>query len=246
MTGKPRYHAGLPRRIVPAATQVTTMETPKIRVLIADDQPVLSSGLQLLLDAEPDLSVVGVTASAADAIERLATGGVDVVLFDLAMPGAGVSGLRTLLAASPRAKVVVLTFMANRPYIETAIRLGALGYLTKRAPLDELIAAIRAAMAGKVFVERALGYQAPARLGPAPSDRLEALSPRELQVLGQIARGHTNREIAERLDVSVKTIEGYRARILHKLGVRTRADLVAYAMLAGLLPMGPAAVLDED
>lgn len=217
---------------------------PKIRVLIADDQPVLSSGLRMLLDAQDDLVVVGIAASAAEAARRIDE--VDVVLFDLAMRGGGIPGLRAIVEGKPRAKLIVLTSFANRAYIETALRLGAVGYLTKRSAPDELVAAIRAVNGGKTVVEAALGYRAPARTAPAPSDRLDTLSPRELQVLGLLARGHTNREIAERLDVSVKTIEGYRARILQKLGVRARADLVAYAMLAGLLPMGPAFELDEE
>lgn len=226
--------------------EMSKVSMPKIRVLIADDQPVLGSGMRVLLEAQADLAVVGVASNASDANAHLAGDAADVVLFDLAIPGGGIQGLRTLLGAG-RAKVIVLTFFANRTYIETALRLGAAGYLTKRATLEELIAAIRAVMSGKIYVERSLGYRASTRALPSPSsDRLGALSPRELQVLELIARGHTNREIAERLDVSVKTIEGYRARVLEKLGVRTRADLVAYAMLARLLPMGPASGLEDE
>lgn len=217
----------------------------KIRVLIVDDQPVLGSGLRFLLDVHADVAVVAVATSAAEAAERVAAGGVDVILFDLAIPGGGVQGLRELLARNPRARVVILTFFANRTYIEISLRLGAVGYLTKRAPFDDVVSAIKAAVAGRRFVDRTLGYRIPATLHPTPPDRLEALSPRELQVLGQIARGHTNREIAEHLDVSVKTVEGYRARVIQKLGTRTRAELVAYAMVAGILPIGFSTDLDE-
>lgn len=216
----------------------------RIRVLIADDHPVYSSGLRLLLDRQPDFEVVGTSTTGAEALQRAGEGGVDVMLFDLGIAGGGIPVLRALVAHRS-VRVIVVSFLDNRAYVETALRIGAAGYFTKRAGADEVFDAIRAVAAGGVVVEAALRYRRPTQSSPPPPDRLEALSPRELQVLGLIGHGHTNREIAERLAVSVKTIEGYRARLLEKLGARTRADLVAYAMLAGLLPMTPTG-LDED
>jgi DNA-binding NarL/FixJ family response regulator len=215
----------------------------RIRVLIAVDHAVLGSGLRLLLGEQPDLEVVAIAATVPEAIQQVAK--ADVALFDLAMPGGGIQGLSALIGVDGT-RVITLAPFANRAYIEAALRLGAAGYLTQRAEPEELITAIRAVSAGGTYVERALAYRGPARSGPAPADRLQALSPRELQVLELIARGHTNREIGERLGVSVKTIEGYRARVIEKLGARTRAELVAYAIMAGLLPIALALTTEDE
>ena len=203
---------------------------------------MLRSGLKLILEHEAEMVVTALAETGADAL-RLAEGGeVDVVVFDLAMPGGGLACVRELAARGIR--VVVLTQYQSRAYVEAALREGALGYLGKRATPDEIVAGIRAAMAGTVYVQPGLDYQPTSARGSGPV-AIDTLSPRELQVLGFVVRGHTNREIAEQLEVSVKTIEGYRARMQEKLGARSRAELVEFAMITGLLPIAAAAP-DED
>lgn len=206
-----------------------------IRIVIADDHPVLRAGLKLLLEEEPDMVVTATVATGIDAHREVERGGVDVVVFDLSMPGGGLACLREL-AALRAVRVVVLTQHESRAYIDAALRDGARAYLSKRSTPEEIIAAIRAVVAGNLYVQASLDYH-PTQSRAQGAVAIDSLSPRELQVLGLVVRGHTNREIAEQLDVSVKTIEGYRARVLEKLGARTRAELVEYAMVAGLLPM---------
>lgn len=219
------------------------VDMSRIRILIADDHPVLLEGLKLVLEQYPDLSVVALADTGPKALREVARGHVDVVLFDLSIPGAGFPCLREM-TSHPLVRVIVLTHYEGRAYIEAALRDGARGYLSDRSPPDEIVAAVRAVAAGDIHVHPALDF-APSQGRSAASIPIDALSPRELQVLGLIVHGHTNREIAERLNVSVKTIEGYRARVQEKLGARSRAELVEYAILAGLLPAA-SAPLDDD
>lgn len=214
-----------------------------IRIVIADDHPVFRAGLKLLLEAQPDMVVAATAATGIDARREVDRGGVDVVVFDLSMPGGGLSCLRDL-AANRAVRVVVLTQYESRAYVEAALRDGARAYLSKRSTPEEIIAAIRAVFAGNLHVQPSLDYPPSQHRTQGPL-AIDSLSPRELQVLGLVVRGHTNREIAEQLDVSVKTIEGYRARVLEKLGARTRAELVEYDMIAGLLPMAAEPVEDD-
>lgn len=189
------------------------------------------------------MEVTATVATGLDAQREVEGGEVDVVVFDFSMPGGGLACLREL-AARRNVRVVVLSQYESRAYIDAALRDGARAYLSKRSTPEEIIAAIRAVFAGKLYVQASLDYH-PTQHRTQGAVAIDSLSPRELQVLGLVVRGHTNREIAEQLDVSVKTIEGYRARVLEKLGARTRAELVEYAMIAGLLPLA-AEPLEED
>lgn len=208
----------------------------KIRVLLADDHSVLRSGLKMLINAQSDMEVVGEasnTDEALDAAERLRP---DVVTLDLSMPGGG--GLKFLeqsKLAEMTLRIVVLTMHDDPAYFRGAVSAGATGYVVKTAADSELLTAIRAVHAGRMFVSMPSVRPEDLWTTPSNSEPPSPLSEREQQVLLFLAEGFTNKEIGERLELSVKTIETYRARLTSKLQLRTRADIVRYALDMGLL-----------
>ncbi|RME85306.1 MAG: DNA-binding response regulator [Caldilineae bacterium] len=210
-----------------------------IRLLLADDHAVMRSGLRLLLDAQPDMETVGEAENGFQALTLAKQLNPDVVLLDLTMPG--VSGLRILSELQrllPQPRVLILTMHADEGYLREALRLGADGYVVKSAADQELLTAIRAVMRGEVYVHPSLTRTLLQDILPAPepgADPWDLLSQREQQVIRRVARGFTNREIADALHLSVKTVETYRARAMEKLGFGSRAELVAYAARRGLL-----------
>ena len=215
----------------------------KIRVLIADDHAVLRAGLRLLINAQPDLEVVAEAASAPEVVKQAAAAAPDVVTLDLSMPGgSGVQTIERLRQECPRVRVLVLTMHDDPAYLRAVLAAGGAGYVVKTAADTELLTAIRAVAQGRTFVDLNLsGGQVQAVLGGGGGRRaagLDQLSPREREVLGYLAQGHTHQQIADRLFLSVKTVETYRARIADKLGLRTRADVVRYAVEVGLLGAG--------
>jgi two-component system response regulator NreC len=207
----------------------------KIRVLIVDDHAVLRSGLRMLINAQTDMEVVGEAPATSEALAATREIQPDIVTLDLSMPGGG--GLKFLEQARTeglKARTVVLTMHDDPAYFRSAISAGALGYVVKTAADNELLTAIRAVNDGRLFVSMPGGKQDDllhAQSGTTGS----ALSDREQQVLVYLAEGHTNKEIGERLDLSVKTIETYRSRIASKLQLRSRAEIVRYALDMGLL-----------
>ncbi len=210
-------------------------------ILLADDHAVLRAGLRLLLDAQPDINVVG---EAGDGREALALAGQlqpDLILLDLTMPGlSGMEALPALRQAAPAARILILTMHDDESYLRQALRQGAAGYVLKRAVDAELISAVRAVRRGEIYVHPSLTRSLLEDLLPdspanAPGDPWAALSEREREVLTLVARGHTSAEIADRLSLSVKTVETYRARGMEKLGLRSRAALVQFALAHGLL-----------
>lgn len=206
----------------------------RIRVLVADDFPVVRSGLRRLIDAEPDMAVVGEADDAASALAMTLKTKPDVVLMDLSMPGASVTSLIAEVARrAPEAIVLVLTMHDDPAYARAALENGALGFLTKKASGAQLLQAIRSVFLRRAYVDVDL---ASVLARPASLFRTRKLpSGREREVLKMVALGHTNRETAERLGVGVKSVETYRARVAQKLGLRTRADFVRYGIEAGLL-----------
>jgi two-component system response regulator NreC len=204
-----------------------------IRILIADDHGVLRAGLRALLDAELDMTVVG-EASNGDMALRLARNQrPDVVLLDISMPDAnGIDVTRKLKAAHPTARVLILTVHEDEMLLREAIRAGAAGYIVKRAIESELINAIHAVYRGDLYVHpsmtHALLQKKPPR-GRVNEALVEKLTPREIDVLRLIAQGYTNRQAAEILTISVRTVETHRANIMGKLGAQGRVDLVRYA-----------------
>ncbi len=215
----------------------------RIRLLLADDHTVLRAGLRMLLDAEPDMEVVGEASNGAEAVQRALELEPDVVLMDITMGDMnGLTATRRLTERLPGTKVLVLTMHDDEEYLRQMLEAGANGYVLKQAAHAELAVAIRAVQRGEVFIYpsftktllselvggRGAGQQ-------APSDSYESLSEREQQVLRLVALGYTNKQIASRLYLSVKTVETYRARVMDKLHLKSRAALVRYSLQKGLL-----------
>lgn len=218
-----------------------------IRVLLADDHSVLRSGLRLLLDAQPDMEVVGEAADGSTALELARALHPDVVLLDISMPGlGGIEATRRLRQAAPGARVLILTMHDDAGYLAAVMGAGASGYVVKKVANAELISAIRAVHHGVMAFSGLTtgggagaggGLEAgPGRSDPASPD-LALLSEREREVLGLLALGHTSQEIAGRLYLSVKTVETYKGRLMEKLGLKRRSDLVRFALSHGLVSL---------
>jgi DNA-binding NarL/FixJ family response regulator len=209
---------------------------PKIKVIIADDHALMRAGLKMLLEAQPDLEVAGEAADGFEAVLKVREQRPDVLLLDIGMPGPRLAELVEHAGkSSPKTRVLVLT-MHDDAYMRAAPAAGAAGYVVKRATEAELVSAIRAVHGGRTFVDvtPARNTRAPQSTRPRGGAK-DVLSRRERQVLQLVARGHTNKEAALRLGVSVKTIETHRARLSEKLGLRGRAELYRFAAEAGLL-----------
>ncbi|MDQ3206327.1 MAG: response regulator transcription factor [Pseudomonadota bacterium] len=210
-----------------------------IRVLIADDHTLVRESLVGLLQAEGDVVVVAQASDGREAIEQAATARPDVVLTDISMAGLnGIEVVRRLTESLPGTRVLVLTMHQEDEYVLQAVRAGASGYLVKDSAASELLAAVRALHAGRSHfgpqASRALAEQVqhPERVVDDPYGRL---TPREREAFHLIVEGLTTKEVARRLDISVKTAENHRTRVLAKLDVRNTAELVRYALRRGLL-----------
>lgn len=213
----------------------------KIRVFLADDHALFREGLRSLLAGCEDIEVVGEAADGQEALARVPQAHPDVVLMDIAMPGLG--GLEATLAlrrTAPSARVLVLTQYESREYLARFFKAGAAGYVLKKGGGAELIAAIRAVAAGQAVLHPAVtaevieGYLKGTRAGPDEA-AYEGLTERERQVLKLIAEGQTSKEIAQALDLSVKTVITHRTNLMQKLNLHNRAELVKYAVRLGLI-----------
>ncbi len=210
----------------------------RIRILLADDHAVLRAGLRALLAAQGDLEVVGEASDGAEAIRLTQALRPDVVVMDIGMPGvSGIDATARIKRDLPGAKVLILSMHDDRGYLRQVLRAGASGYVLKKAADTELLAAIRAAARGEVFLDPALAKALVEEvMEPTPTaGGSPALSDREQDVLRLIAHGHTNQQVADRLCISVKSVETYKARLMEKLGLKGRAELVRYALQHGLL-----------
>ncbi len=224
---------------------MNSQQSTFIRILIADDHAILRAGLKALLNAQADIEVVGEAATGEEAVRVAQDTLPDIVLMDVSMGDAGgVAATRQVLRACPTTRVLMLTMHDAAAYVQQALDAGAAGYVLKRAADSELLAAIRAVQRGetflypsvaKVLVDDYLRMKKSGEVVAARSASPDPLTAREREVLTQIVQGYSNHEIAERLTVSVKTVETHKARIQEKLGLRTRAELVRYAMQKGLL-----------
>jgi NarL family two-component system response regulator LiaR len=205
-----------------------------ISVALVDDHRVVTSGLKLYLESFEDIRVVGMASSGEEMLEQAGRWSPQVVVLDLLMPGGidGVETARRLHDAHPGIRIVALTASVDEARLIGVLRAGAIGYVRKDADPEVLLAAIRAASKGRTFIDPSVagGILADSR---AP----DAISPRELEVLRQIAFGRTNREIAERLFVSEETVKTHVGRILDKLGLQHRTQLVAFALKHGMVQL---------
>lgn len=215
-------------------TEVDEGRDEVCRVLVVDDHAVLRSGLRLLLGQERDIEWVGEAGTVEDGLRAIDRTQPHIVLLDLNMPGVGgLEGLPLVLRRLPGVRVLVLSMNDDIDDVRRAFDAGASGYVVKSAADEELIRAIRAVQAGERYVDPALGAklaQPSKAAGP-----VDDLSPREREVLRLLALGYTNQEVAERLVVSVRTVESHRAHVMTKLRVDSRAAMVQHALRAGLL-----------
>ncbi len=207
-----------------------------IRIVLADDHQVVRRGLQLLLDGESDFEVVA-EAGDVDSARRYVRGHhPDVVVLDLNMPGGAVlDAIPEMRKERPNSQIVVLTMQEDPAFARDALRAGALAYVLKEAADSELVEAVRRAAVGEIYLNPQLGARIAAEPPPGPPDDL---TEREVEVLRRIALGHTNREIADQLYLSVRTVETHRQHIQQKLRVNSRAELVRYAVDRGLFEAG--------
>lgn len=213
---------------------------PRIRVLVADDHAVLRAGLRLLINTQPDMEVVGEAGDHRQALEMARKLQPNVLTLDMSMPaGNGIQVIQSLARELPNIRVLVLTMHDDPAYFRMALASGAVGYVCKKAADSELLTAIRSVAQGKVYTQLELSADnsVPFVSVPAGSARspLEQLSDREQEVLLFLAQGFTNQAIADRLHLSVKTVESYRARLLTKLRMKSRAELTQFAIESGLL-----------
>ena len=211
------------------------MTAAPIRVLLVDDHEMVRSGLHALLDTEPDMQVVGEAGQGLDGVKAAAELLPDIVVMDLWMPGmGGLEATERISALSPGVRVLALTALEDQSSVQLAVAAGACGYVRKRSASEELVRAIRAVAAGEIYLDTSMAGRALAPLRHRPKATAAAqLSERELNVLRSIAAGHTMKEIAATLAISVRTLETYRTRAMDKLGLQNRADIVRYAVQRG-------------
>jgi len=217
----------------------------RTKILLADDHPVMRAGLAALLNAEPDMEVIGEASNGFEAITKTLQLNPNLVVMDVTMPGTdGLEATRRIKAKRPDVRVLVLTIHEERRYLHQFLQAGASGYFVKQAEPAELVAAIRRVARGEVAVSKSMlkHLAAGEANSPIPDEDHghEELTDREKQVMDLIAHGYTNKEIAEQLLISKKTVETHRANIFAKLQVKTRAELVRYAIRHDMLRAHPA------
>jgi DNA-binding NarL/FixJ family response regulator len=212
----------------------------KLRVFLADDHEVIREGLRLLFNSQPDMEVVGEAADGRAAFAGVNGVRPDVAVIDISMPGLnGLQATERIKQCCPQVKVVTLTRHADGSFLQQLLRAGVSGYVLKQSASDVLLSAVRAVASGGVYLDPAdpanhTGAPAPPRARPKAASSAE-LSEREQEVLRLIALGHSNKEIAAQMGLSVKTVEAHKANAMQKLDMKGRTDIVSYAILRGWL-----------
>lgn len=209
------------------------------RILIADDHRIVRQGVRTLLESQLGFTVAGEAADGAEAVEAAEELAPDLVLMDICMPRlSGIEATRRIVKPGVSTRVLMLTMLEVRSYVEEALRAGAMGYVVKSAPASELTSAIEAVRSGNSYLSPAVTQQvlgSIARPSGEPAAQSSALTEREREVLHLIAEGLSSREIAERIHLSSKTVETHRANLMDKLGIHKVAGLVRFAVRAGLV-----------
>jgi two-component system, NarL family, response regulator NreC len=212
----------------------------RLQILLADDHKVMREGLRMLINAQPDMEVVGEADHGQGAIALLQKLQPDLIVMDISMPELdGLEATERLQGLHPHIKILTLTRHTDKGYLEQMLKAGASGYVLKQSVSEELVRAIRAVAAGQTYVDPALTDQLVAKVigkGSSRSSHAEStLSQREEEVLRCIAWGFLNKAIASRLEISVKTVEAHKAHAMQKMGMKNRIDIVRYALLRGWL-----------
>ncbi len=213
----------------------------KIRVLIADDHAIVRDGLRQLLNGQPDMETAGEAGDGREALEKAKSLHPDVVLLDVAMPRlSGLEVISLIREAAPDSQIVVLSMHAKETYVQQALAAGALGYVLKASPSQDILEAIRAARRGEYFLSSRLraeviGKYLKTRKNPPSLRGYDLLSEREQQVFRLVAQGHSTDQIADILCVSPKTVEKHRTSLMNKLGVHDRLELLKYAIKIGIV-----------
>ena len=211
------------------------MSQRSISIVLADDHAVMRDGVQMVLEAQPDLHVIGTADNGAEAVDLVDTLRPDIAVLDIAMPNTnGLAAAREIRQRAPATKIIFLSMHEGEEYLKEALRAGAAGYVLKRAAATDLVAAIRAVQRGDAYLDPALTRTFD-DLRDRDAGRLADLTERELEVLKLVAEGLTNRQIAARLVISVKTVQSHRTNIMEKLDLHDRTDLVKYAIRRGLI-----------
>ena len=209
-----------------------------IQVMLVDDHPVLRAGVRSLLDAEADVDVIGEAVDGASAVQLALELMPDVVVMDVSLPGVGgAEATKQMLAKQPKLKVLALSAHEEAAFARSLLDAGAAGYALKRSACDELVRALRVVAGGGTYLDPAIagplvGTQ---RQRPQIGVPTASLSEREVEVIRLVAQGHTSKEMANSLGLSPRTLETYKARAMAKLNLRTRADLIRYALRSGWL-----------
>lgn len=233
---------GLPGRVGGENDVETGCSMKRLRVLLAEDQTILRHSLKALIANEPDLEVVGEAGNGEEALELASALCPDVVVMDVSMPRMdGVRATAAIKRACPEVKVLVLSVHETRSQIRRVLQAGASGYVVKRSAAEELIQAVHAVAVKGVYLDPIVAAKlVGGTKAPVPDQSVhESLSEREAAVLRLIALGYANKEIAAQLDLSVKTVETFKARSMQKLGLRGRVDIVRHAMDCGWLASAP-------
>ncbi|MFS8639850.1 MAG: response regulator transcription factor [Symbiobacteriaceae bacterium] len=217
-----------------------------IRVLVADDHAILRDGIRTLLEAQPDIEVVGEASDGVEAVELARQLKPDVVLLDIGMPGMnGIEATRTILQDVPETRVLILSMHDNEEYIFPILEAGASGYVLKRSAATELVSALRAVVQGHTILHPDVAAKVLAGVsrrqrgegGEGPPKRVDGLTERETEILTLIAQGLTNQEIADRLFISIKTVQAHRSNIMEKLDLHDAVELTKYAIRHGLISL---------
>lgn len=211
----------------------------KIKVLVVDDHAMMRDGIRALSNVHDDIEIVGEAAEGKEAIEKTLELAPDVIVMDIAMPGMdGLEATRRITKKNPKTKVLVLTQHDNKEYILASIKAGATGYIPKKALGSELVSAIRAVHKGDSFLyPSAAATLIEVYLRQAEEKPYDRLTAREREILKLIAEGHTSRKIASMLFISLKTVVGHRTKIMEKLDIHNRAELIKYAIRKGIISM---------
>lgn len=216
------------------------MSRKLIRIVLADDHTIVRNALKLLLNHQPDMEVIGTASDSEEAYKQVEELHPDIVMLDISMPP-GENGIITagkIHTDFPDVRIIMLTMHADKEYLLYTVQIGVSGYVLKNAPEEELIEAVHTVYAGSDYISKEMvpylveGF---VNRHEGGKDGYLSLRERELEVLSLLARGYGNKEIGEKLFISVKTVESYRSKIMNKLGLHTRAELVEYALKKKLL-----------